>query len=180
MQYWIGVEALKNLSMSEVLRITNHDFLNELQIIKMYLDLERIEDAKRIIEEYSNRYKIFSNLNKLQWPKTFEWIQTFHFRYPAIELTLKSNVLIAQDMKKDAETVEYLEGAIQHVYQHLDPLIEQELILEVESNEDFKLIFHLKGKWDVEPFSKQQLSYMKVETIEESMNSWRFVLTFKE
>lgn len=172
---------MNKLSIGEILKATNHDFVNQLQLIKMYLDLNRIDDAKNLIENYCNQAKTYSNVCRLQWPKTIEWIQTFQYRFPAIELTLKSNVSVAQNMKKDDETVEYLEKAIQHVYKHLDPFNDQQLLLEVKSNEEeFKLSFELKGKWNVEPFQNEQLLYMKVKTIEESTSSWKFVLTFKE
>lgn len=181
MQYWMGVKELSKLSISEILRIANHDFINQLQLIKMYLDLNRIDEAKHTVEHYCTHYKTFSHLVKLQWPQTIEWIQTFHFRFPAIEFTLKCNVTSAQDMKKDDETVEYLEEAVQHIYPHLDPYCEQKLMIQVESHkEDFQLLFDLKGKWDVESFQNQPLLNMKVKTIEESPDSWKFVLTFKE
>lgn len=43
----MGVGELTKLSVSEILRAANHDFINQLQLIKMNLDLNRIDDAKK-------------------------------------------------------------------------------------------------------------------------------------
>ena len=48
----MGVGKLTKLTVNEILRAANHDFINQLQLIKMNLDLNRIDDAKKIIENY--------------------------------------------------------------------------------------------------------------------------------
>lgn len=181
-QYCMGVGELTKLSIREILRAANHDFINQLQLIKMNLDLDRIDDAKKIIENYCNQYKSFSNLNKLNWPKTVEWIQTFPYRFPSIEFLLKSNVTMTPKVKKDEETVEYLEKTIQRVYPHLDPYTEQQLLMEVEADEEIvKITFDLHGKWDVEPFHSEILdNHVGMSVEKESFDHWKYVLTIKE
>ena len=93
--------SLKELTSSELLRMANHEFLNQLHLIKMNLDLERIDEAKAIIEQYVNKSKAYSSLNRLSLPKTTEWIRIFPYRYSAIELKLKTNIIVAQNMQKD-------------------------------------------------------------------------------
>lgn len=172
---------MTKLSTGEILRAVNHDFINQLQLIKMNLDLNRIEDAKKHIENYCNQYRVYSNLNKLNWPKTVEWVQTFRYRFPSIEFLLKSNVTMTPKVKKDGETVEYLEETIQHVYAHLDPYTEQQLLMEVKANEEMvNIIFDLQGKWDVEPFHSDVNRQLKVITEKETNHEWKYVLTIKE
>lgn len=176
----MGVGELTKLSVSEILRAANHDFINQLQLIKMNLDLNRIDDAKKIIENYCHQYKSYSNLNKLNWPKTVEWIQTFHYRFPSIEFLLKSHVAMTPSVKKDAETVEYLEKTIQHVSPYLDPYSEHRLLIEVEATERWvKITFDLHGKWDVEPL-RDKPSDLEISTEKETCNDWKYVLNFKE
>lgn len=178
----MGVGKLTKLTVNEILRAANHDFINQLQLIKMNLDLNRIDDAKKIIENYCNHYKSLSILNRLNCPKTVEWIQTFHYRFPSIELKLKIDGTTAPKVKKDEETVEYLEKTIQHVYPHLDPYSEQELLLTIESKEEIlRITFDLHGKWNIKPFSSEKYSNnLDITTEKESINDWKYVLTFKE
>ena len=56
------------LTISEVLRFANHDFLNHLHLIQMNLDLNRIEEAKAIIEDISEHCKMRSNVIKTALP----------------------------------------------------------------------------------------------------------------
>lgn len=167
----------KPLSINEVIRYSNHDFLNHLQLIKMNLDLNRVEQSKQIIEQISEQCKVISNLNKLQLPKTIEWIQTFRWRFPSILFKLESNVTVPQDIQKDEELVECLEKTVLHVYDSLDPFTEQQLIIQIHSNENgFSLTFDLKGKWDAALFEQQQLSNFNVQTYEQSNELWKYVL----
>lgn len=172
--------SLKELTSSELLRMANHEFLNQLHLIKMNLDLERIDEAKAIIEQYVNKSKAYSSLNRLSLPKTTEWIRIFPYRYSAIELKLKTNIIVAQNMQKDDEIVEYLEKTIQHVYGHLNPYKEQQLSLDVNSSEDgLTICFDLQGEWEIEPIQLQNFE-INVQTYEETNQSWKYVLTVKE
>lgn len=172
-----GVEDLKKLTNGELLRMASHEFLNQLHLIKMNLDLERIDEAKAIIDRYVSQSKVYSNLNRLQLPETIEWIRTFQYRYPAIELQLNSNVTVAQNMKNDKEIVEYLEKTVQLIYDHLDPHTQQHLCLCVDSSEErFGITFDLKGQWNIEPIMEQYFN-IKVQTYEATNQSWKYVLT---
>ncbi|SOC02510.1 stage 0 sporulation protein B (sporulation initiation phosphotransferase) [Ureibacillus xyleni] len=172
---------IHTLSNSEVIRFANHDFMNHLQLIKMYLELDKVEDAKKAIENISESCKTLSNINKLKLPKTVEWLQTFQWRFPSIEYTLKSLVEHPVNMKKDEQIVEYLEKTVIHVYDHLDPYTEQQLLIEIESNEnDFKLMFDLRGNWEAQLFTQQELPNMKVQTYEQTNQHWKYVLSLEQ
>lgn len=169
------------LSVNEIIRFANHDFMNQLQLIKMNLDLGNVDEAKAIIERASEQCKTVSNLNILKLPKTLEWLQTLHWRYPAFDLTLKSNVTVPVDMKKDEQIVEYLEKTVIHVYDRLDPYTEQQLFIKIDSDDNgFKLTFDLKGNWEQHLYSHQESTNLKVETYEQSNVSWRYVLSLEQ
>ncbi|MCP1145423.1 Spo0B domain-containing protein [Lysinibacillus endophyticus] len=172
---------IHSLSNSEVIRFANHDFMNHLQLIKMYLELGKVDEAKNTIENISENCKTLSNLNKLNLPKTVEWLQTFQWRYPSIDFNLKSHVEHPVNMKKDVQIVEYLEKTIIHVYDHLDPYTEQQLFIEVETNKnEFKLTLDLRGYWDAPQFKQQELPNMKVQTYEQTNKIWKYVLSLEQ
>ncbi|MGE7666188.1 Spo0B domain-containing protein [Ureibacillus composti] len=171
----------RTLSISEVLRFANHDFLNQLQLIKMNLDLGRVEESKKLIEQISEQFKANSNLNKLALSKTVEWLQTVRWRFPAIEIEINSKVNSPVEEEVDELIADYLEKTIIHVYDHLDPFIEQHLLIEISTDKEYlQLIFELKGQWDIESFQQPTLERMAVETIEQTSNFWKYVLIFEQ
>lgn len=171
----------QTLSIHDILRFANHDHMNQLQLIKMYLDMDRIEDAKKVIEKYSEQSRTLSNINKLKLPKTAEWLQTVQWRYTALQLTLNSSVSFPVDMKKDELIVEYLEKTVIHVYDRLDPFTEQQLDLTIESDEkQFRLLFDLQGKWDAQLFKHEENHNLHVQTYEQSSNQWKYALSLEQ
>ena len=169
------------LSINDVLRLANHDYMNHIQLIKMNLDLGRHEEVKSIIGKLSEQSKTLSNINKLKLPKTVEWLQTIQWKYPAFEVTLNSNVSVPVDMKKDEQIVEYLEKTVIHVYDHLDPFTEQQLDISIESNDaQFTLLFDLKGKWDGHLFNHEENNNLKVQTYEQTNSEWKYALSIEQ
>jgi stage 0 sporulation protein B (sporulation initiation phosphotransferase) len=169
------------LSINEVLRFANHDYMNQIQLIKMNLDLGRVEEAKNIIEQISAQGQTLSNINKLQLPKTVDWLQTIQWRYPAFQLTLNSNVTIPAEMKNDEQIVEYLEKTVIHVYDSLDPYTEQYLDITIESNEtNFNLIFDLKGNWEAHLFEHENDTNFNVQTYAQTTKQWKYVLSIEQ
>ncbi len=168
----------KALSVVESLRFANHDFMNHLHLINMNLELGRVQETKEIIKQISEEYRSFSNFNKILLPKTVEWLYTFSWRFPAIQLTINSNITNPNYTQNDDEIVEYLEESIRHVYNGLDPYTEQNLTIGiVATNNQFKLQFHLIGKWDSNIKIPVNRSKLKVQTYEEINQSWKYELT---
>ena len=166
--------AVPNLSVNEALRYANHDFLNHLHLIQMNLDLERVDEAKKVIEQLSEHCKMLSNVNRLMLPKTVEWLQTVNWRYPALQMQMKSHVLAPVNSKYDEAIVQYLEKTIIHVYGSMSPYEEQQLFVNIETHEkDCIITFHLIGKWEQSSFSTESNS-LHVETMEESDTSWKY------
>lgn len=82
----------QSLTISEVLRFANHDYVNQLQLIRMNLDLGRIDESKKLIQHYSEQLRVFSILNRLQLPQTIEWLQTAGWRYPSLAWKLSGEI----------------------------------------------------------------------------------------
>lgn len=169
------------LSISEVLRFANHDFMNQLQLIKMNLDLGRVEESKKIIEKLSEQSKTFSNIGKLKLPKTVEWLLTLQWRYPAFDINIYCNLSKPYVSKEDESIVDYLEKTIIHIYDQLDPFTEQLLSIEINvDQETLQLIVDVKGNWTAKEFHHEEISEINIQTIEQSNNSWKYVLTIEQ
>lgn len=172
--------AKASLSVREALRFANHDFLNHLHLIQLNLDLNRVDEAKQIINSIANECKTFSNAGKIRLPKTLEWLQTFEWRYPSIKMTLKSEVNRALDSKWDESIKQYLENTIIHLHETLDPFIEHELQVELISTDaDFKIDVWLHGKWEAE-YREIENTKLTIQTYEYTNHSWHYVLSIKE
>lgn len=166
----------KSLTVSEALRFANHDFLNQLHLIQMYLDLQHVDEAKQLIWQIAEQSKMLSNVNKLGLPKTIEWLQTISWRYPAWQVTLSSDVEQAADELLDSHVIQYLENTVIHLHEALDPYTEQELSITVECHANSFLIdVQFKGQWEATQFNKE--TKLTVQTIEETNNSWHFILS---
>lgn len=166
----------KSLTVSEALRFANHDFLNQLHLIQMYLDLQHVDEAKELIRQIAEQSKMLSNVNKLGLPKTIEWLQTVSWRYPAWQVTLSSDVQQAADAKLDGHVVQYLEKTVIHLHEALDPYTEQALSIIVECHANsFLLDVHFSGQWEAAQLNTE--TKLTVQTIEETASSWHFILS---
>ncbi|WP_332647180.1 Spo0B domain-containing protein [Lysinibacillus sp. 54212] len=170
----------QKLTINEVIRFSNHDFLNQLHLIGMNLDLGRVDDAKAIIEQVSEQCQLLSHLNKIGIQQTIEWLQTLKWRYSALQVTVTCNVMEALNEQFDLAIVQYLENTIIHVYDRLDAFTEQRLQIEIEGAANaFNIMFHLQGKWDAPHFDKE-IEGLHIETIENTNVSWKYVIRNKE
>lgn len=173
----------KTLTVNEALRFANHDFLNQLQLIKMNLDLGRTDSAKMAVDEIAEQCKTFFNINKLGLPRTIEWIHTLGWCYPSFHVTIQSIVEHKVDTTLDDQICNYLEQSILHIYPSLDPFAEQQLSLQLYSTEkQFEIVFHAKGHWNEKEVFKQSTDYPKL-TIEDEQYSeqeWRYVISSQE
>ena len=178
----IGVVCLEktSLTVQEVLRFSNHDLLNHLNLIQMNLDLNRVDEAKQVIHDVAEMCKTFSMTNKLGLPKTSLWLQTFKWQYGAIELHLSCNIETAVNHTWDETIEQYLEKTMIHVYETLDPFVEQKLQLHINSKQDTLMLhFHLQGKWASEPTELLQTK-LNVTWHEWSHQSWHYEISLKE
>ena len=168
--------VVAKLTVSEALRYANHDYLNQLHLIQMNLDLGRVDDAKNVILQQSEHCKTLSNINQLDLKNTVEWLHTVQWRYPALQLQLSSHVQAPINSKYDEAIVQYLEKTIIHVYEVLDPYTEHQLALSIETdNKEWSITFHLSGKWQMTPFSIENTIF-EVKTDEQTDTTWKYIV----
>ena len=171
----------QSLTVREVLRYANHDFLNHLHLIKMNLDLGRVEEAKALINEISLQCKDFSALNKIGLPHTIEFLQTLKWRYPEFQMMFSNNVREALNEQWDEPIVQYLEKTIIHMYDRLDAFSEQQLQINVAgAANEFEMTVHFTGHFDETPHLNNESNAFHIETLEQTTTSWKFVMRNRE
>ena len=167
----------QSLTISEVLRFANHDYVNQLQLIRMNLDLGRIDESKELIQNYSEQLRKISILNRLQLPQTIEWLQTAGWRYPSLSLELSGEINKPVTNNIDREVVDTLNKTVMHVYDTLDPFTEQKLALDVRVDDHtFVVTFTLNGLWSADAFTEKGLKQLDIQTIEQTNSCWQYVL----
>jgi stage 0 sporulation protein B (sporulation initiation phosphotransferase) len=179
---FIGVMEMSNSSLTvrEALRFSNHDLLNHLHLIQMNLDLNRVAEAKDVIHEIAAQCQMFSNANKIGLPKTVEWLQTFKWRFPAIEFTLISDAEMSVNSKWDETIEQYLENTILHVYDTLDPYKQHFLQTTIVSkNGECTIDVKLDGRWQLNPIEKMNTNLTIITNVCTD-ESWHYVLSIKE
>jgi stage 0 sporulation protein B (sporulation initiation phosphotransferase) len=104
----------KQITLTEALRFARHDFMNQLQLIRMNLELGLVDDAKTVIDAYASRMKELAELNKLGLPKLYEWIQTAPWKYPALnpEFSCKGEQVNVRFDSPAAHTLDKLFGEL--------------------------------------------------------------------
>ncbi|RAZ68561.1 Spo0B domain-containing protein [Planococcus maitriensis] len=76
------------LTVAQSLRHARHDFMNELQMIKLNLDLGRTDRAQALIRTYAEAAMHQSRLSALSMPETEEWLLTAGWRFPELRLAV--------------------------------------------------------------------------------------------
>ena len=171
----------QSLTVKDVLRFTNHDFLNHLHLIKMNLDLGRIEEAKELINEISEQCRSFSGIGKIGLPKTVEFLQTLKWRYPEFQVALSSDIAEALEEQWDELLVRYLEDTVIHVHERLDAFSEQYMAIDVTGAADqWKMTVHFTGRFTEIPHFHTETDACYVETLEQTAVSFKIVMRNRE
>lgn len=144
----------KPLSVNEVLRHVHHDFVNELQIIKMHLALNDAAAANQAVDNVSAKFTQFSRMNGLQSERLVEWLHTCQWRFSSIEFTIESNLAVKIPTSWDTPIRNFLEETVQHVHPIVDPMHQQNCEIYIMSTADkLEILFTLSGKWELKPFN---------------------------
>lgn len=122
----------KQITITEALRFARHEFMNQLQLIRMNLELGRIDDAKSVIDSYASRMLELAELNKLGLPKLYEWIQTAAWKFPGL------NVVFSCRSRKvngrfDDPSVQLMDKLFREMSRRLDPFEEMECQVEIKA-----------------------------------------------
>ncbi|MER2262258.1 MAG: Spo0B domain-containing protein [Psychrobacillus sp.] len=166
----------KNITINEVLRHSMHDFLNNMHLIQMNLDMGRPEEAKQLIHRYSQKCAQFFDLNNLGLLKTNEWLQTFPITYSQMTLEIQTSMAKRGLEMFDYELESILDRFVQAIYPKLQGYQEQILKVHILSDELLEVIIEVNGDWS--PFSWIEYSNHELFTIER-LNNTEGYLQFK-
>lgn len=82
----------EQLTIAKTLKFSRHDFLNDLQIMLMNMDLGNIEKARETLLKTTEKMKQHSNLSSLRMPETEVWLATFEWQHNAFTKQLTCQV----------------------------------------------------------------------------------------
>lgn len=170
-----GMEK-RQLTMPEVLKFARHDFLNELQIILMHIDLGDTPQAKKAIMKTTEIMKHQSLLERLGLPETEKWIMTFEWMYTTFHKTLSCSIERGSRAVSDWEVVAYMERIIHSVEQVLDPMSDYEVRFDIMADQvDWSIVITVTGALP----EKENASITEENFIVEEANShnlWMFTI----
>lgn len=165
----------------ELLRHTRHDWLNQLQLIKANLSLNRIERAKDIIDEVSARSYNESKLSNLRIPKVAEMLLTFNWVLHPYHLRVEV-VGEAQDLSSVQQSLlDNLDSFFRHLDGGVDRMCENHVavIFDLKGDGTY-LTVDFSGRLKNPEAFKQGLDVHKWnETAEPYVSEEEFVLTVR-
>lgn len=138
-------------SVAQSLRHARHDFMNELQLISMYLDLGQPEKAQAMIRSHAEAAVQLSHLTALHMPQMEEWLLVSKWRFPEIRFVLEVSAR-AGEPELDSAFAGFLEAFFQAIRSQLDPYIEYICTLRI-FNEGPSLVLALSLNGDWQDFS---------------------------
>ena len=135
------------MTVAQSLRHARHDFLNELQLIKMNLDLGRQEEVQAIIRSHGEAAVQMSRLAGLKMVNTEEWLLLSKWRFPEFRFHL-SCLAAKAPVHLDEIYSKTIEALMQAVRIQMDPYQEYECHMDI-LNEDscFIIGIRLTGEW---------------------------------
>ncbi|WP_053588771.1 Spo0B domain-containing protein [Bacillus sp. FJAT-22090] len=171
----------KQKTINEVLRHTMHDYLNNLHLIQMNLDMGRYDEAKNLIRTYSLKCTQFFDVNNTGLLLTNEWLQTFSLAYNKITLEFGTSIQKVGAGHYDEPVKNYLERFVQTIYPLLKGYQEQTLNVYILTADVLEVQVELKGEWSTYTWVDECLNgLMDVEKEINSDSHIKFKLIARE
>ncbi|MBY0222551.1 MULTISPECIES: Spo0B domain-containing protein [Sporosarcina] len=113
------------LNVSDTMRYSRHDHMNDLQLLLMYLDMGKYKEARKCILDKTAEMQQLAMLQKLCMPLTEEWLTTLDWRYPVFKSHLHCDIASKIEVQQiDEVLVDYLERLVQDVIPKIDQYAE--------------------------------------------------------
>jgi len=136
-----------HVTVAQALRHARHDFLNELQLIQMKLDLGRGQEVQSIIRSHAEAAVQLGRLAALGMPATENWLLTAEWRFPDFRFHLES---IAEKGAgaKDAAFAHWLESFFKGLEPRMDIAAATSCRTELNVQQSvFEISLELDGHW---------------------------------
>ena len=165
------------LTTAEALKFARHDFLNELQLVLLYIDLDKLPEAKQKILEATNSMREVALLERLGLPAVEIWLTTFDWLYGAFTKTMTCTIATGIREADDAEVATYLERMFSEVEKTLDPNSEYETQIDVQASAvswSITITVHAHMKKNLlEPVALGNITVKETH----SQNQWMFTIS---
>lgn len=164
------------LSQTELLAFARHDFLNDLQIILMHLDLGNPSEARKAILKTTKAMGQRSLLSGFGLPKVQQWLLTFDWVYTAFRSTMTCAIKKGARNVNDDTLVTYLEAIFNEIEEVIDPLSDYDVHFDIFADvKAWSIKITIKGGL---PETKKTLISPDNVKIEETIshNLWVFKL----
>ncbi|MDV6377210.1 Spo0B domain-containing protein [Sporosarcina sp. GW1-11] len=124
------------LNVSQAVKFSRHDHMNDLQLLLMYIDMGKYTEAKNCILEKTADMQRQALLQKLCLPYTEEWLTTLEWRYPVLTVELYCDIVSKIDSSDlDVVLVNYLENLVQMVIPKIERYANCAVTIEVVTEE---------------------------------------------
>lgn len=174
----LAVKRLGNelLTMAKALKFARHDFLNELQLILLYIDLGKFPEAKKKILETTDKMHQISMLDRLGLPETEIWLATFAWKYNSFAATITCDVVSGTRKTQDSTVAAYLRRVFDQVANAIDAGYEYETTIEVHATAtDWCITFKIKGDMsNMQPIPRAEGDMIAEEAL--SSHHWTFTI----
>lgn len=137
----------KNITINEILRHSMHDYLNNLHLIQMNLDMGKYEEAKKLIRTYSLKCNQFFDVNNAGLYETNEWLQIFGLAYNKVSLEVQASLNKKKAERYDGPLKDYLERFVEAIYPRLKGYQEQILRIHLLFDDVLQVQVELEGAW---------------------------------
>lgn len=136
-----------SITVAQALRHARHDFLNELQLIGMKLDLGRKQEVQSIIRSYAEAAVQLNRLAALKMPASENWLLTAEWRHPEFRFHLECPAAKGA-AGKDAAFAGWLEQFFKQAKLQMDGMQQASCsILLEEQPSGFSIRLELDGHW---------------------------------
>ncbi|REB07188.1 hypothetical protein DVB69_10065 [Sporosarcina sp. BI001-red] len=137
------------LTVRDAMKFARHDFLNELQLILMHMDLNNVPEARRKLLEATEHMRNDSQLSGLDMPVLETWLLTFDWNYSAFTKELETTIVPSTSARKadDQVIVEVLDGIFQQLVNGADPYADNRVnITVVITGDEWEVSLSLPGQ----------------------------------
>ncbi|SDM80855.1 stage 0 sporulation protein B (sporulation initiation phosphotransferase) [Psychrobacillus sp. OK028] len=166
------------ITLNEVLRHTMHDFLNNMHLLQMNLDMGKPEEVRALIQKYSQKCNQFFDINNIGLYKTNEWLQTFSIKYNQLTLDVQTSLLNKKADKYDEALIDYLNRFVQAIYPNFRGYQEQLLKLHIISDEFLEILIDIRGDWSTNKWQDECVGELfQLQILEATNNSIKVKLT---
>ncbi|KXH87331.1 Spo0B domain-containing protein [Sporosarcina sp. HYO08] len=167
---------MKKLTIKEALKYARHDFLNELQLVLLNLDLDQKEAARTNILRITERMREEAVLDKLGLPAVETWIHTFVWLHPTFSKTVTTEIERGVRKSNDVDVASYLDKLFQEIERWIDPLSDYEVNISVYASQtSWSLRFTIQGDFRRKLELPEPMGDFEV-TATDSENQWTFTI----